>query len=209
VDTRQRILKAALDVYGQRGFRGATTRRIAALAGVNEVTLFRHFGSKQALLAEALHQPSQDSPPVVLPAVPRDPLAELSAWVEAHLRLLTVHGQVLRASIGDLEERPELVDGVIATQKAAHSRLTRYLERLREQSLVRSRVDPDAVAAMLIAAIFTPTMITDAEDGAPAAADRAAGYARIVLAALGIEEGQGQPAVRATAPPSLPDATGA
>ena len=49
MDTRERILQAAARVYAQHGFRGATTRLIAIEAGVNEVSLFRTFGSKAAL----------------------------------------------------------------------------------------------------------------------------------------------------------------
>jgi AcrR family transcriptional regulator len=52
--TRQQILEAAVRVYSEAGFRGATTRRIADEACVNEVTLFRIFGSKAALIAEAV-----------------------------------------------------------------------------------------------------------------------------------------------------------
>ena len=53
MDIRQRILDAAKRVYAVHGFRGATTRLIAIEADVNEVTLFRLFGSKAALF-EAL-----------------------------------------------------------------------------------------------------------------------------------------------------------
>jgi AcrR family transcriptional regulator len=49
-ETRMRILAAARDVIGRKGKRSATTREIADLAGVNEATLFRHFGSKAALI---------------------------------------------------------------------------------------------------------------------------------------------------------------
>lgn len=49
-ETRERILTAARDVIGRKGKRGATTREIAEVAGVNEATLFRHFGTKEALL---------------------------------------------------------------------------------------------------------------------------------------------------------------
>ena len=52
--SRERILEAAGRVYSKHGFRGATTRLIAAEAGVNEVTLFRTFGSKGALLEAVL-----------------------------------------------------------------------------------------------------------------------------------------------------------
>ena len=49
-ETRSRILAAAREVFEQNGTRGTTTREVADRAGVNEATLFRHFGSKRALL---------------------------------------------------------------------------------------------------------------------------------------------------------------
>jgi AcrR family transcriptional regulator len=49
-ETRERILTAAREVTGRKGKRGATTREIADVAGVNEATIFRHFGNKEALL---------------------------------------------------------------------------------------------------------------------------------------------------------------
>src|SRR6476646_2662442 len=49
--TRQRLLDAAFQVCSERGLHGATTREIADVAQVTEVTLFRHFGSKEKLIA--------------------------------------------------------------------------------------------------------------------------------------------------------------
>lgn len=49
--TRQRLLDAAARVFARDGLTGATTRAIAQEAGVNEVTLFRHFQTKDRLLA--------------------------------------------------------------------------------------------------------------------------------------------------------------
>ena len=45
-----RILAAARELFERNGTRGTTTREVAERAGVNEATLFRHFGSKAALL---------------------------------------------------------------------------------------------------------------------------------------------------------------
>ncbi len=53
-DTEQKILDAALRVFASEGYEGATTRRIAQEANVNEVTLFRKFQSKENLLREVL-----------------------------------------------------------------------------------------------------------------------------------------------------------
>jgi AcrR family transcriptional regulator len=51
---RDQLLEAAARLYAETGYRGTTTRRIALQAGVNEITLFRHFGSKEALMREAI-----------------------------------------------------------------------------------------------------------------------------------------------------------
>ena len=49
------MFDAALKVLAERGYAGATTRRIADAAGVNEVTLFRRFGDKRQLILAAIH----------------------------------------------------------------------------------------------------------------------------------------------------------
>ncbi len=49
-ETRSKILAAARELFERNGTRGTTTREVAIRAGVNEATLFRHFGSKRALL---------------------------------------------------------------------------------------------------------------------------------------------------------------
>src|ERR1700746_340151 len=54
--TRQRLLDAATQTLNRVGIQGATTREIARQAGVNEVTLFRHFRSKEQLLRVVLQR---------------------------------------------------------------------------------------------------------------------------------------------------------
>ena len=49
------MFEAALSVLADRGYAGATTRRIAEAAGINEVTLFRRFGDKRQLILAAIH----------------------------------------------------------------------------------------------------------------------------------------------------------
>lgn len=87
-ETRERILAAARDVIARKGKRGATTREIAEVAGVNEATLFRHFGNKSALIiAVAKHS----CPDVAL----RDVISSLRGPIEEELlaigRLMTAH----------------------------------------------------------------------------------------------------------------------
>jgi AcrR family transcriptional regulator len=55
-DTKQRILEIANKVFSEKGYSGTTTREIAAIAGVNELTIFRHFGKKENLFQEVISQ---------------------------------------------------------------------------------------------------------------------------------------------------------
>src|SRR5690625_4984484 len=55
-DTKDKIIRAAIDLVDEKGYKGATTRMIAEVAGVNEVTLFRQFGSKQGVLEAAIEK---------------------------------------------------------------------------------------------------------------------------------------------------------
>lgn len=53
-ETQKKILKAATKLFSEKGYRGTSTKSIAELAGVNEVTLFRHFGTKDNILQEVI-----------------------------------------------------------------------------------------------------------------------------------------------------------
>ena len=53
-DTKQRLLESTLELISKKGYLGATTREIARGAGVTELTLFRHFGTKERLFEELL-----------------------------------------------------------------------------------------------------------------------------------------------------------
>jgi TetR/AcrR family transcriptional regulator len=54
VTAKERLLRAAVQVFSEKGFSGASTREIARRARVNPVTLFRTFNSKEQLHAGAV-----------------------------------------------------------------------------------------------------------------------------------------------------------
>lgn len=51
--TRSRLIRAALELFTEQGFRATTTPEIAKRAGVAEATIYRHFTGKDALLNAA------------------------------------------------------------------------------------------------------------------------------------------------------------
>jgi len=55
--TRARLLTAALDLFARQGYDRTTVAQIASAAGVTEMTFYRHFGSKEALVVDDPYDP--------------------------------------------------------------------------------------------------------------------------------------------------------
>jgi len=53
-ERRDQILRVAVSLFSNRGFRGTTTKEIAQAAGVSEAMVFRHFATKEELYAALL-----------------------------------------------------------------------------------------------------------------------------------------------------------
>ena len=76
-DTRHRLLEAAGEIFGEKGFQAATVREICSRAGANLAAVNYHFGDKRRLYIEAVRQahprgtdaPPPDWPPGTPPAV--------------------------------------------------------------------------------------------------------------------------------------------
>lgn len=184
--TRQHLLDAAARVYAEVGFRGATTRRIAEEAGVNEVTLFRLFGSKSALIDEAVRARTTAGPAVALPEVPSDPLAELTAWAQNdHAFMLECRGMI-RTTMAEVNERPECAFEYADHPVESFKRLREYLDRLVQHGFVPANAETSAAAAMLKGSLFADAMGRDVMPSMFPPADQApATYVRLILRSLG------------------------
>jgi AcrR family transcriptional regulator len=82
---RARILEAARELFYARGIRGVGVDEIAARASTNKMTLYRHFESKDLLVAEYLRELARDADLVwseLARAHPGDALAQLRGFVE-------------------------------------------------------------------------------------------------------------------------------
>lgn len=161
MDVREALLKAAVKVYAELGSRGATTRRIAQEADVNEVTLFRHFQSKDDLMQAALQHFAQQAALRDLPDDPVDPSAELTAWCRDHFRELYKVRALLRKTMSEYEEHPErCAHGMKLSIRIADA-LSDYVRALRRKGLAVKTFDERAATSMLMGAIFTDAMCRD------------------------------------------------
>lgn len=189
MDTRTTILDAAARVFSQHGFRGSTTRRIAEAASVNEVTIFRYFGSKAALLQEAVKGVDVNAASNALPRDPIDPVKELTAWCSVFVSHLTLRGPMIRKCMGELEERPELATRAAEAPMRATSELATYFRRLKARGFTTEDFDGPVAASMLIGALFHDAMGRGLmPDIYPKPASKAPGrYAQLILRAIGVK----------------------
>lgn len=203
MENREKLLLAASRVYAEMGFRGATTRRIADEAGVNEVTLFRLFGSKAQLIGEAIA--CQDPMGAVqLPPVPVDPWRELTDWCEGHARAMREMRGLIRQTMADLDEHPEMGPPLCNGQTPHFNQLVSYTNRLVAQYSTEGNADVLAACSMLFSALFgdamgrdiVPTVYPQPEHEATAR------YVRVFLGALGVSLAPGA----TPAPPAVRDA---
>src|SRR5579862_5464016 len=83
IPPRARILAAAGELFYRHGIRAVGVESIAEAAGTNKMTLYRHFASKDELVAEYLRQEAGKADECwerFAQAHPGDPRAQLRAW---------------------------------------------------------------------------------------------------------------------------------
>ncbi len=102
-DAEERILTAAADLFARFGYSGVSTRDVAAAAGVNEVTIYRHYSRKRDLF---------------------------HAVLESQLKNLHLRGDLLTgiAAATDGPEALERCFKLISTTLLPHSRLLRLVQ---------------------------------------------------------------------------------
>lgn len=188
MDTRTTIIQAAASVFAQHGFRGSTTRRIADAAAVNEVTIFRYFGSKEVLLQEAINHSVGCEISSPLPSSPVNPEAELAGWCAVVIDHLRSRRGMIRKCMSETEERPEMKSAAAATPIRATSELCAYFGALKSSGFINEDFDASAAAAMMMGALFHDAMGRDMmPDAYPEPADQAPQrYARLLLRAIGV-----------------------
>src|SRR5215813_9057805 len=85
ISPRERILAVASDLFYRRGIRAIGVEAIAEAAKTNKMTLYRHFASKDELVAEYLRcvaGSAQSAWERLEARLPGDPLAQLRAWLK-------------------------------------------------------------------------------------------------------------------------------
>jgi AcrR family transcriptional regulator len=150
--TKQRILAAAETVFSRDGFHGATTREIAREAGVNEVTLFRHFHTREELLRATLEHGCAAFDALIHPdEIWSGELADrLGRYVRDIYAAIRQRESIVRAFISEARALPESIRGALqGFMLRKKARFVAALQEAQQMGLVRPDVDA-SVAADLI-----------------------------------------------------------
>jgi AcrR family transcriptional regulator len=151
--TKKRILAAAELVFSQDGFQGATTREIARQAGVNEVTIFRHFRTREELLRATLDQGCATFEALVEQSdeVWKDRLPEgLEHYVHEMYSVVRQRKALVCAFVSEARILPESIRRALRDfMEQRKARLVARLKKAQELGLVRKDVDLSAASDLI------------------------------------------------------------
>ncbi|MBY0084981.1 TetR/AcrR family transcriptional regulator [Brevibacillus sp. M2.1A] len=154
-ETRERILSAARQLMAQKGYKGATTRKISELAGVNEVTVFRHFKNKVGILTELLKEimDVREQLEQGLQGEFSDIKEMLVSYARTYYGLLVERKEIFMICMIEADNHPEVVQMFSSLPMTAVEVLSKKLLAFQEQGHL-PKADPFTAALMFVSTFF-------------------------------------------------------
>lgn len=149
-DTREKIIKAALRLFGENGYSATSTRAIASEAGINEVTLFRHFGSKQNLFEACIASFNEAGfASTFTDHLTGDYAADIRMMARMTYRETIASYDALRMLICDMSQVPEMREIALQGARGNLERIAAYFRQQIQAGVVRDDLSPYALAHTL------------------------------------------------------------
>lgn len=150
----RRILAATRELVAEEGFSRLRLEHVAARAGVGKATIYRRWGSKEALCQELLAELA--GPHVAVPDL-GDTRAELLASVVNPMRAIThsPFGRVIRALLSQIAINPTLGDPFRATVvRTRRDEIARVIARGVARGDLRPDADPGVATELLVGPVY-------------------------------------------------------
>lgn len=204
--SRGKILKAALKLFAECGYAGASVRDVAAAAGVKPATIYVHYPSKEHILAELCRIGHEEQYSAVRTAVlgnGADPRSQIVAYVRAHVGFHTSYPMLAVVSNAELHVLgEELGSATFLLRRQSEDLLTDIIKLGLEQGVFdvpNAWLATAAIGGMgiRVAYWFAPDYHLTAEQVAD-------GYAEFALRIL--QAGDVDPQESRAPGPDLPDA---
>lgn len=158
-NTRTRIMQAATQLFAETGYAGTTTRAIAELAGVNELTLFRHFGSKENLVRAVVDEFGGLAIAEDLESrLSGDYVQDLTLIGNELVAVLTERNHIVRMAICEAGRFPDFRQSIAENPRQIQHFLTEYFTQLIEEDLIHPDL-PEVLAQAFLGMFFFNTVI--------------------------------------------------
>jgi AcrR family transcriptional regulator len=156
---RRVVQEATLELLSQRGYEAMTTKDIAARAGVNEASLFRRWGTKAAIVAEALQNFSATETPTPDTGALQTDILELLRGII--VRIQTPLGKAIDQIVVGHYPQPELAEVRRAYWRDRFSRAEVIIQRAKERGELPAEVDAHFLMEAAIGPILVRANATD------------------------------------------------
>ncbi|MCY7367830.1 MAG: TetR/AcrR family transcriptional regulator [Chamaesiphon sp.] len=157
--TRQKLIHAAIELFASQGVSETTTKQIAELAQVNEVTLFRQFGNKHGLLLAVIEDAdvfAQLGQNLVTKLEPSSSLPQmLREYANTCLQALEQTPAVIRSLVGESGQYSiENRQGLGRSFDLANRRVAKYLKTNLGESKSELQLPVEQLASLLNTLLF-------------------------------------------------------
>lgn len=153
-ETQLKIIDATMNLIIGKGYSGATTKNIAALAGVNECTIFRRFREKKEIVLAALEMPKWN------PGLKKEDfvykgelLEDLLAFAKVYTTKVTPRMVKISIGIRAAELEDVALSEIMQVPMIFKEVLIEYLSIMQERSIIRE-CDIEAIALQFISMNF-------------------------------------------------------
>lgn len=164
------IFQAVMEIIAERGYAGSTTRQIAEVAGVSEVTLFRKYGTKAELVRRSIQalieQTEFESSTQYTGDIRADLLRVLRAYQEAVIR----YERFFFVLFAEMNRTPELA-GSFTRPFGLFQAIGALLARYQAEGVLKSENPLHSAASLLGPLIYFSMIARSAGDPAMSAMD--------------------------------------
>ena len=185
-ETRDRLLKAAVDLYSAKGFAGASVEEIARRAGVTKGGFYHHFDSK-ALLIMAIHNGFVDLQISEIKAVIAEelpPEETLNGAIVVVVRNILLHKASVSLFIREYPAMPKDVDRSVRDRRLEYEQLlVRIIDRGRDAGVFHTELPTNVLLLGILGMGAWATQWYDPKR-APAPDVIARDYAHMVVSGL-------------------------
>jgi AcrR family transcriptional regulator len=148
-------MQAAAGLFAAQGYSGATTRAIAEAAGVNELTLFRHFETKKNLFMQVVghYSPLPEMARLLAERLSGDPRQDL-VWIGRYfLGAILERRAAVLMTLYEAERFPEVRSASAQVPRQQRDLLAGYLRAQMERGYIR-KADANMLAQAFLGIFF-------------------------------------------------------